>query len=51
MADYVLSKFNNDEREIINEKINFSLQLIEVFIKEDYVAMLNFFSKLTKGII
>jgi PTH1 family peptidyl-tRNA hydrolase len=50
MADYVLSKFNNDEREIINEKINFSLQLIEVFIKEDYVAMLNFFSKLTKGI-
>jgi PTH1 family peptidyl-tRNA hydrolase len=51
MADYVLSKFNDEETEIINEKIDFSLQLIEVFIKEDYVAMLNFFSKLTKGII
>jgi len=51
MANYVLSKFDDDEKVIINEKVDFSIQLIEVFIKEDYVAMLNFFSKLTKGII
>ncbi len=48
MADYVLSPFNKEEIEIIKEKIDFSAQLIEVFIKEGYVAMLNFLAKSLK---
>lgn len=48
MADYVLSPFNEDEMEIVQEKIDFSAQLIEVFIKEGYVAMLNFLAKSLK---
>ena len=48
MADYVLSPFNEDETEIVQEKIDFSAQLIEVFIKEGYVAMLNFLAKSLK---
>jgi len=48
MANYVLSPFGEDEIKIIEEKIDFSVQLIEVFIKEGYVAMLNFLAKSLK---
>lgn len=46
MADFVLSKFDSDEKEEINPAINNSIELIEHFITGDFTTMLNHFSKL-----
>ncbi len=48
MADFVLSRFYDEEKKKIEEKIDFSTQLIEVFLKENYVAMLNFLANSLK---
>ncbi|MCX7798388.1 MAG: aminoacyl-tRNA hydrolase [Melioribacter sp.] len=45
MADYVLSKFSEDEMNILKEKTNFSIELIEKFIQGGYKLMTDYFSK------
>ena len=44
MADFVLSKFDEDERKIIDEKIEDAVELIEAFIKDGYEGMANLLS-------
>ena len=52
MADYVLSKFSKEESEIVDQQIDFAVELIEEFIKGGYKSMADCFSKRnqTKGI-
>lgn len=45
MADYVLSRFNPEESEIINTQIEFTVELIEEFINGGYKSMSDYFAK------
>jgi PTH1 family peptidyl-tRNA hydrolase len=45
MADYVLSKFNQEESIIIEEQIDFAVELIEEFIIGGYKSMSDYFAK------
>lgn len=45
MADYVLSKFDDEERTSLEPRIDFTVNLMDEFIKGDLDTMLNFFSK------
>lgn len=44
MADYVLSKFNNEEFQLINKQIDFAVELIEEFILGGYKKMADYFA-------
>jgi len=48
LAGYVLDKFSGDEIKIINESVNFSIDLIFHFITGGYKSMLDYFSKQKK---
>ncbi|MBK8945547.1 MAG: aminoacyl-tRNA hydrolase [Ignavibacteriae bacterium] len=45
LADYVLSKFSNDEINIIQEKLPFIFNLLSEYIIKGYEKMLDFYSK------
>lgn len=45
MADYVLSKFDDEEKTSLEPKIDFAVNLMDEFIRGGLVTMLNFFSK------
>ncbi|MBK7104041.1 MAG: aminoacyl-tRNA hydrolase [Ignavibacteriae bacterium] len=45
LADYVLSKFSNDEIKTIQEKLPFIFSLLSEFIVNGYGKMLDYFSK------
>ena len=45
MASYVLDKFDDDTRTLLEPKFNFCVELIEEFTKEGLPSMLNYFSK------
>ena len=47
MADYVLSKFSKEEFEIVYKQIDFTVELIEEFIKGGYKSMSDYFAKVT----
>jgi PTH1 family peptidyl-tRNA hydrolase len=47
-AEYVLNKFSNDELDLIKDRIEFSVNLVEEFISGGYETMSNFFSKSMK---
>lgn len=44
-ADYVLGQFSGDEISRIGESLEFSLDLLESFIKGGFQSMLNFYSR------
>ena len=46
LADYVLSKFSDEELSYINNSIEFSIELIEYFIQGGYKLMSDYFSKI-----
>lgn len=48
LAGYVLDKFSKDEIKVINEGIDFSINLIFHFITGGYKSMLDYFSKQKK---
>jgi len=46
LAEYVLSKFSDEELSSINYSLEFSIELIENFIHGGYKLMLDYFSKI-----
>ncbi len=44
MADYVLSKFDDETKKIVNEKIDDAVELIESFLEKGYEGMVNLLS-------
>ncbi len=48
LAGYILDKFSKDEIKVINEGIDFSINLIFHFITGGYKSMLDYFSKQKK---
>ena len=48
LADYVLSKFSEDEIDIIESKSTLIMELIEQFITAGSAGMLDYYSKVTK---
>ncbi|MEJ5350605.1 MAG: aminoacyl-tRNA hydrolase [Melioribacteraceae bacterium] len=46
LAEYVLSKFSDEELSSINDSLEFSIELIENFIQGGYKLMSDYFSKI-----
>lgn len=48
MADYVLDRFDEKDSEILNQGIDFSVEMIENFVKNGYKGMADHYSKSMK---
>ena len=48
MANYVLDKFDEKDNEVLNSGIEFSVEMIENFVKNGYKGMADFYSKSLK---
>lgn len=49
LSEYVLSDFKKSELELLRKKIKFCMELIDVYIENDYQDVLNYYSKNIKS--